>query len=45
MHNVIWFAPGSKDRLTRIQMRSANVIALERGINDPGLTGGRGPSA
>ncbi len=42
VHNVIWFAPHSKDRLTRIQMRSANVIALERGINDPGLTGGRG---
>lgn len=43
VHNVIWFSPGSKDRLTRIQMRSANIIALERGINDPGLTGGRGP--
>lgn len=42
VHNVIWFAAGSKDRLTRIQMRSANIIALERGINDPGLTGGRG---
>ncbi len=42
VHNVIWFAPSSKDRLTRIQMRSANVISLERGINDPGLTGGRG---
>ena len=24
-------------------MRSANVIALERGVNDAGLTGGRGP--
>lgn len=42
IHNVIWFASGNKDRLTRLQMRSANVIALERGINDPGLTGGGG---
>jgi len=42
VHNVIWFAPSSKDRLTRIQMRSASIIALERGINDPGLVGGRG---
>jgi hypothetical protein len=42
IHNVIWFAPHNKDRLTRLQMRSANVIALERGINDPGLGGGGG---
>ena len=42
IHNVIWFADGNKDRLTRIQMRSADVIALERGINDSGLTGGGG---
>lgn len=41
VHNVIWFSPRSKDRITRLQLRSANIIALERGINDPGLIGGR----
>lgn len=41
VHNIIWFSPSSKDRITRLQLRSANVIALERGINDPGLIGGR----
>ena len=41
VHNIIWFSPSSKDRITRMQLRSANVIALERGINDPGLIGGR----
>ncbi len=42
VHNVIWFAPGQKDRLTRMQMRAASVVALERGVNDAGLTGGSG---
>jgi hypothetical protein len=42
-HNVIWFAPGAKGKWGRMQTRSANVITLERGVNDAGLTGGRGP--
>ena len=42
VHNVIWFAPRSRDRLTRVQMRSADVIGLERGVNDAGLTGDGG---
>jgi len=39
-HNVIWFAPGAKGKWGRMQTRSANVITLERGVNDAGLTGG-----
>lgn len=42
VHNVIWFAPGQKDRLTKLQMKSASVVSLERGVNDAGLTGGSG---
>ena len=41
-HNVIWFAPGAKGKWGRMQTRSANFITLERGVNDPGLTGGGG---
>ena len=41
-HNVIWFAPGAKGKWGRMQTRSANVITLERGVNDAGLTGGDG---
>lgn len=41
VHNIIWFSPNSKDRITKLQLRSADIIALERGINDPGLIGGR----
>jgi Hypothetical glycosyl hydrolase family 15 len=41
-HNVIWFAPGAKGKWGRMQTRSANVITLERGVNDAGLTGGKG---
>ena len=39
-HNVIWFAPGAKGKWGRMQTRSANVITLERGVNDAGLTAG-----
>jgi hypothetical protein len=42
-HNVIWFAPGAKGKWGRMQTRSANVINLERGVNDAGLTPGNGP--
>ena len=42
-HNVIWFAPGAKGKWGRMQTRSANVITLERGVNDAGLTAGNGP--
>ena len=37
---MIWFAPGAKGKWGRMQTRSANVITLERGVNDAGLTGG-----
>jgi hypothetical protein len=46
VHNVIWWADqaaGSADPYIRREIQAANVINLERGINDPGLTGGSGP--
>jgi Hypothetical glycosyl hydrolase family 15 len=42
VHNVIWFAPRARDRWARMQVRSADIIGLERGVNDPGLTGDNG---
>lgn len=42
VHNVIWFSPHPRDRYSRTEVRSADVIALERGVNDAGLTGGGG---
>lgn len=42
VHNVIWFSPKPRGRLARAQVASADVIALERGVNDAGLTGGGG---
>lgn len=42
VHNVIWFAPRPRDAISRTQLKSADVIALERGVNDTGLTRGGG---
>src|SRR5204862_2225144 len=47
-HNAIWFAaPPARaaDPYVRRQIKSADYIALERGINDAGLTGGQGGSS
>jgi len=41
VHNVIWFA-GDDDPDVRRQLRAADYTALERGVNDPGITGGDG---
>jgi hypothetical protein len=43
-HNAIWFAaPPARaaDRYVRREIEAADFIALERGINDSGLRGGR----
>src|SRR3954454_640469 len=41
IHNAIWFAGDSDPDIAR-QLRAADYIVLERGINDSGLTGGTG---
>src|SRR5439155_20176850 len=44
-HNAIWFAaPPARaaDPYVRRQIKSADYVALERGVNDAGLTGGGG---
>lgn len=43
-HNVIWYAdtPDFTNGMVRRQIQSADVIHLERGMNDPGLVGGSG---
>ena len=43
VHNLIWFSPRPRDRVSRMQIRSADIIGLERGVNDAGLTPGGGP--
>jgi len=46
VHNAIWFADehaGTSDPDIRSEISSANIINLERGANDSGLTGGNGP--
>jgi hypothetical protein len=45
VHNSIWFAGGARrqaDPSVRKQIRSADLINLERGVNDEGLTGDGG---
>jgi len=42
VHNSLWVA-GDADRWTRLQLRSADLIELERGANDRGMRGGWGP--
>jgi hypothetical protein len=41
VHNVIWYAGETTSDQLR-QLRSADFINLERGVNDAGLTGGTG---
>jgi Hypothetical glycosyl hydrolase family 15 len=46
VHNALWFANGDagpSDPSIRRQIESANLVLLERGVNDSGLTGGIGP--
>ena len=46
VHNAIWFADehaGTSDPDIKSEISSANIINLERGANDSGLTGGQGP--
>jgi hypothetical protein len=40
IHNVIWYVPDSPD--VRRLLKSADIVALERGFNDAGLTSGTG---
>jgi len=45
VHNAIWYADsptGIADPSIRREIRAADFINLERGVNDPGLTGGNG---
>ena len=45
LHNSIWYAGGSQrwhNPLVKREIAAANYINLERGVNDPGLTGGSG---
>jgi hypothetical protein len=45
VHNVIWFADSpalAADPYIRREIKAANYINLERGVNDSGLTGGSG---
>jgi hypothetical protein len=47
-HNAIWFADsptGTADPYIRREIRAADYINLERGVNDGGLTGGAGPGS
>ena len=45
-HNAIWFAGGGNhdgtDPFIQRQIRAADIINLERGFNDGGMTGGTG---
>jgi hypothetical protein len=44
-HNAVWFADedaGTANANIRAEIESANYIFLQRGANDPGLTGGDG---
>ena len=41
VHNAIWFAGDTTADQQRVH-RAASFINLERGVNDPGLTGGSG---
>jgi hypothetical protein len=46
VHNAIWFAASPEcdcDPYVRRQLRSADYINVERGVNDAGLRGGAGP--
>jgi len=48
VHNVIWLADSpirKADPPIRREIRAADYINLERGVNDTGLTGGTGPSS
>jgi hypothetical protein len=48
VHNPIWFADSparTGDPYIRREIEAADYINLERGINDPGLTGGSGPDS
>jgi hypothetical protein len=38
VHNALWFA-GHRDRFVRRQLAAADIVNLERGVNDPGLRG------
>jgi Hypothetical glycosyl hydrolase family 15 len=45
VHNSIWFAGGAErdsNQFVRREIAAADYINLERGVNDPGLTGGPG---
>src|SRR6478609_3403328 len=45
VHNSIWFAGGAErdsNQFVRREIAAADYINLERGVNDPGLTGGSG---
>jgi hypothetical protein len=44
VHNAIWYAAPDRQRdpYVRRQIRAANWVNLERGVNDSGLTGGQG---
>jgi hypothetical protein len=42
VHNALWFM-NDEAADERRQLRAADVINLERGVNDAGLTGGDGP--
>jgi hypothetical protein len=42
VHNALWFA-GHDDPSVRRELLAATHIEIERGVNDPGLTGGTGP--
>lgn len=41
LHNSVWFVPVSA--ATQRQASSADLINIERGFGDPGITGGNGP--
>lgn len=46
VHNGVWFDDedaGTSNPNIRAEIESANYYFLERGANDPGLTGGNGP--
>lgn len=45
VHNAIWYAGGARrdaDPDVQREIRAADWVNLERGVNDPGLTGGDG---
>jgi hypothetical protein len=48
VHNALWFADSptrTADPYIRQEIQAADYVNLERGVNEPGLSGGAGPAS